>query len=554
MTTTATTSMPALGAKEEIQRRFAKWQLYLGFLGLAIGLLMGFLQAMDRIGVDLYDAFQLESYYQGLTLHGVSLAFVLTFTFANGFLSLTVMKSLERPLASTLLAAAAFWTAAAGTTLAGVSILMNKATVLYTFYSPLEATAAFYLGAVLLVVSTWLVSLNQLLTLKEWRKDNPGQAIPLLAFVSIITFMMWDLASLGITVEILIFLLPWSLGWVQNTDPLLNRTLFWFSGHPIVYFWLLPAYVSWYMMIPKQVGGRLWSAGIVKSVFIMLLLLSTPVGLHHQFTDPGIDEGLKFVHAFLTFGVFFPSMVTAFTLVAALENGARKRGGKGLLRWMVKLPWGDPSVTGQLLAMIAFALGGATGLINASGAVNQVVHNTSFLPGHFHLTVGTATALTIMSVAYWLIPHLTHQRLFRPKVALTQVWLWFIGVMLFARGQMWSGLEGQPRRLWIQASQYIEESWNAGNVLTGIGGTLMFISGMLFFTVMIGTLLSKKEESADGFEMPVAETIHPESETPKLLDRLGLWLLAAVVLVLIAYLPVLLTTDWTFPSPPWQLF
>ncbi len=60
------------------------------------------------------------------------------------------------------------------------------------------------------------------------------------------------------------------------------------------------------MMIPKQVGGRLWSAGIVKSVFIMLLLLATPVGLHHQFTDPGIDEGLKFVHAFLTFGVFFP--------------------------------------------------------------------------------------------------------------------------------------------------------------------------------------------------------------------------------------------------------
>ena len=54
--------------------------------------------------------------------------------------------------------------------------------------------------------------------------------------------------------------------------------------------------------------------------------------------------------------------------------------------------------------------------------------------------------------------------------------------------------------------------------------------------------------------MPVSETIHPESETPSLLDRIGLWFLSAVVLVLIAYLPVLLTTDWTFPSPPWQLF
>ena len=73
----------ALETKDALHRRLAKWQLYLGFLGLAVGLLMGFLQAMDRLGIDLYDAFQLESYYQGLTLHGVTLAFVLTFTFAN---------------------------------------------------------------------------------------------------------------------------------------------------------------------------------------------------------------------------------------------------------------------------------------------------------------------------------------------------------------------------------------------------------------------------------------------------------------------------------------
>ena len=350
------------------------------------------------------------------------------------------------------------------------------------------------------------------------------------------------------------FLLPWSLGWVQNTDPLLNRTLFWFTGHPIVYFWLLPAYVSWYMMIPKQVGGKLFSAGIVKGVFILFLLLSTPVGLHHQFTDPGIDEGLKFVHAFLTFGVFFPSMVTAFTLLAALENGAKSRGGKGVLRWIAKLPWGDPSVVGQLLAMLAFTLGGATGLINASATINTVVHNTSFIPGHFHLTVGTAVALTIMAVAYWLVPHLTQQRLFRPKMALAQVWLWFIGVLLFARGQMASGIEGQPRRLWVQGAPFIEEGWESGNVLTGLGGTLMFISGVLFFVVIVGTLLSKREESAEEFEMPVSGTIHTEKDAPKVFDRLGLWMIVAVVLVLIAYVPVLVFTDWTFPSPPWQLF
>ena len=112
---TTTISPTLLETRIERERRYAKWQLYLGFFGLAIGLLMGFLQAMDRLGIDLYDAFQLESYYQGLTLHGVTLAFVLTFTFANGFLSLTVMKSLDRPLANDFLSLGAFWAAAAGT-------------------------------------------------------------------------------------------------------------------------------------------------------------------------------------------------------------------------------------------------------------------------------------------------------------------------------------------------------------------------------------------------------------------------------------------------------
>jgi hypothetical protein len=91
-------------------------------------------------------------------------------------------------------------------------------------------------------------------------------------------------------------------------------------------------------------------------------------------------------------------------------------------------------------------------------------------------------------------------------------------------------------------------------VLTGIGGSLMFVSGVLFFVVIIGTLPAKQTEPPEAVEMPVAETMHPEWETPRLLDRLGLWMVAAVVLVPIAYVPVLVFTEWTFPSPPWRLF
>jgi len=549
-----TATIPNTPVTEEhaVQRTFSKWQLYLGFLGFGLGILMGLAQAMERIGVDLYDAFLLESYYQGLTLHGVSLALVFTFTFANGFLTLTVMRGFERPMASTLLVKASFWLAAVGVALAATAILLNKATVLFTFYPPMEAHSVFYLGAVLLVVSTWATLVNQLLTLRVWKQENPGTRIPLLSFVSIITFLMWGIASVGIAIEVVGFILPWSLGIVEGTDPLLNRTLFWFTGHPIVYFWLLPAYVSWYMMIPKQVGGKLFSDGVVRGVFILFLLLSTPVGLHHQFTDPGIDEGLKFLHMAFTFGVFFPSLVTAFTVIAAMENGARNNGGTGLLRWIRKLPWDKPSFVAQVLGMIAFALGGASGLVNASGTVNQVVHNTSFIPGHFHLTVGTAVALSFMGISYWLIPHLTGKPLASPKMAVTQAWLWFLGVLTFSRGQMGAGLEGQPRRVPSQGLAYAEDSWEGFNILTGIGGTVMFISGVLFFVVLFRTLANRP--GGEAVPMPVSETIHGSDESPKIMDRIGLWAVVAIVLIAIAYVPVFLSHSYEFNSPGFTLF
>jgi cytochrome c oxidase subunit 1 len=60
-------------------------------------------------------------------------------------------------------------------------------------------------------------------------------------------------------------------------------------------------------------------------LFLSFLLL-IPVGVHHQFTDPGIPFSSKTIQWVLTFGIFYPSLITAFTVFAALEMGARKRG------------------------------------------------------------------------------------------------------------------------------------------------------------------------------------------------------------------------------------
>ena len=529
-------------------------QILLGLAAFGIGCLAGLAQALDRIlpptsTIWRFFPFQ-ENYYQGLTMHGVLMAFVFMFAFSNGILTLIHHHSLSRKPITGLLVGSLV-TAVLGTVLAGATIMMNQASVLFTMYPPLQAHPLYYVGATLLVISTWLTAADVFFTYRAWRADNPGERIPLQAFTVIATYAMWSIASIGVALEVLVLLLPWSLGFVEKTDPELARTLFWFSGHAIVYFWLLPAYISWYTMIPKQAGGKLPSDALARLVFILFLLLSIPTGLHHQYTDPGLRADIKLIHLVLTFGVFFPSMITAFTLMMSLEHAGRSRGGTGLLGWIKTLPWGRPSFTAQILAMLGFVLGGISGIVNASYSVNLVVHNTAWIPGHFHLTVGTAVTLTLLGISYWLIPHLFGRALWGRRVALAQAWLWFGGVLIFSRGQIIGGLAGLPRRLNVSVlpEPYAAaiEGLATSNWMTAVGGTIMFISAVLFFVVITMTIL-RGEKGAD-VPMPVTEAMHDSSETWPLLDNWKVWVGVALALILISYGPVLLTYTPNFVSP-----
>lgn len=530
--------------------RLTGWNIGIATGALSLGLILGVMQGLEHAGINLYQYVEpiLNSYYQGLSIHGVLNALVWTTFFICGFFTFATVRSLNRPLRYPWVNKAALWTMVAGLLLTAFPLLTDQATVLYTFYPPLQAHVLYYIGLTLVVVGSWMVGYGLLFTYGAWRKERKGERTPFIALASLITMVMWQIATLGVAAEILFMLIPWSLGWVEGTDPLLARTLFWYFGHPLVYFWLLPAYVSWYAMLPAQTGGKMFSESLAKLVFWLFLVLSTPVGFHHQYTDPGIPAGWKFFHGLLTYGVAFPSLLTAFTVVASLEIGARARGGKGYLGWIRKLNWGDPSYAAQNFAMILFAFGGISGITNASYNVNLAVHNTSWIPGHFHLTVGSATTLTFMGISYWLVPKLTGRNLFSPFLARLQGWTWFIGMLLFSNAYHVLGLHfGVPRRSQLGVAPYADSAWTPFLVESVLGVTLLTISATLFFAVILGTLfLSRK--STKEIEMPVAEVVSP---APAWLDVWWPWVYGAIALVIVAYGPMLfqLIREAQFTSP-----
>jgi cytochrome c oxidase subunit I len=538
--------------------------LLVAMAALALGGLVGLFQALEHAQINLYPLPLLGTYYQALTLHGVLNALTWTTFFISGFLMIAQTASLKRR-SYVWLSWLGFAIMLVGLAMAAYTIFTGNASVLYTFYVPMKANATYYIGLTVLVVGTWVHSANFFLTYRAWRKDNPGIRTPMATVGTLTTWIVWDIASIGVAVEMLTMVIPWSLGLIQDTNPLLARTLFWYFAHPLVYFWLLPAYVSWYAMIPRQAGGKLFSDPLTRLAFMLFMVFSTAIGLQNQFTDPGISSLSKTIQGALSFVVTLPSFLTAFTLMASLEYSGRQRGSKSLFGWIFRLPWGDPSFTAQVFAMLIFAAGGISGVISASYDMNLVVNNTTWVAGQFHLTVGTAVTLTFMGVTYWLLPYLTKRKLFSRLMALGQAWTWFIGMILFGQGMNWAGLLGAPRRTPFSQATYTQvlingtktdllggtSAFQAAMALVAIGGVILFISGGLYFINVIGTLLNRKD-SAMEVEVPLAESLSGPENSPAALDNWRLWIGLAIFFVLLSYGPafiqILSGSAWNAPG------
>jgi cytochrome c oxidase subunit 1 len=513
--------------------------------------LMGVLQGLSIADVN----FPLRSeafYYVSMTAHGVLMALVFTTFFIMGLGYVFARESLGR-IAGERAGWFAFGLAAAGSVAAAVTILRGQSTVLYTFYPPMQAHPLFYIGATMLVVGSWIWGGVIIASYRSWRRGHPGVPAPLSIHGMLATVILWYLATTGLALEVVGMLIPWSLGFFDKIDPLVARTYFWWFGHPLVYFWLLPAYIIWYYVLPQVAGGRLFSDPLARMAFILFLLLSTPVGFHHQFADPGITAGWKLAHTVLTYAVMYPSFVTAFTVIASLEVAGRLKGATGLFNWIGTLPWGDPVFSSVALAMIGFTFGGFGGAINAAYAMNAMVHNTAWIMGHFHVTLGTTVALTFMGATYWLLPRLLGREIRFGAVARVQPYLWFLGMTLFSTSYHIAGLRGLPRRVY-SASLAGDQgaAWHGLTQIAAVGGVVLFLSALCFVTVVFATWIAGRRIEPPAFEFAVP--LHPP--TLGLWDRFGLWTIVAVVLVAAAYAYPLfeLLTHPRFGSPAFKPF
>ncbi len=513
-------------------RRLILAHFWLAFAGFGLALLLGEWQMFIRSPLHGWIG-NPELYYRSVTAHGTTMAYVFPTLVAMGFGYAITEASLRRPLIGRGWAWLGFGLVAFGTVVAIIPIGMGRASILYTFYPPLIANAAYYFGVVFVVVGSWIWVALTSINLRIWKREHSGAPIPFPMFANTVGAYLWAWTSVGAAIEILAQILPVALGLTLTINAGLARVLFSWTLHAIVYFWLIPTYTAYYTIVPRAIGGRIYSEQMARISFILFLVVAMPIGIHHLFADPEVGAGFKFLHSVFTALVALPTLLTVFTICASVEVAARRRGGKGAFGWLLALPWRNPIMLATAFSFIMLGFGGAGGLINMSYQLDSSIHNTQWVTGHFHLIFAGAIVIMYFAIAYDLWPQLTGRALASFGLMRLQLWTWFIGMMVLTLPWHYVGVLGMPRRMaFFDYSANGDPGWAPWVNISVAGGLILVVSAILFLAVLVQ---GHRAPRMDTEEYRFSVALHPPSTLPIALNSFALWVGLMIALTITNY-------------------
>ncbi|WP_298253008.1 b(o/a)3-type cytochrome-c oxidase subunit 1 [Bradyrhizobium sp.] len=515
-----------------VNRKLILAHFWLAFVVFGLALCLGAWQMFVRSPLYTWIS-NPEWYYRSLTAHGTVMGYVFPTLVAMGFGYAITESALQQRLVGVRWAWAGFWLIVIGAIMAMVPVALGRASVLYTFYPPLIGNAFYYIGVVLVVVGSWIWVALMSINLRVWRRAHPGEPVPLAMFANVAGSYLWAWTAVGAALELLLQIIPVALGLKTTIDAGLARVFFSWTLHAIVYFWLIPTYIAYYTIVPRAIGGRLYSDTMARLSFILFLVVAMPIGIHHTFADPQVGAGFKFIHSTFTALVALPTLLTVFTICASVEIAARLRGGRGALGWIRALPWQNPIMLAVAFSFVMLGFGGAGGLINMSYQLDTTIHNTQWITGHFHLIFGGAIVIMYFAIAYDLWPHLTGRALPNLALARTQLWLWFIGMIVTTFPWHWVGILGMPRRMAYYDYSNPAIAPEALYVsLSAFGALILLISGLLFLFILARAHAQPATEAGEyRFSMPV----HPVRSVPLALNSFGIWVALMIGLTVTNY-------------------
>ncbi|MFB9903517.1 aa3-type cytochrome oxidase subunit I [Allokutzneria oryzae] len=415
-----------------------------------------------------------EQYNQLFTMHGTVMLLLYATPILFGFANFVLPLQIGSPdVAFPRLNAFSYWLFLLGgiITVSGFLTPGGAADFGWFAYTPLStATHSPGIGANLwntgLIVSglgTILAAVNMITTviclrapgMTMWRMPIFTWNILLTSVLVLMAFPILTAALFGLFADRLLGAHVFD---PANGGSILWQHLFWFFGHPEVYIVALPFFGIVSEIFPVFSRKPLFGyKGLVWATFA-ITALSIVVWAHHMFATGAVLLPFFSLTSFL---IAVPTGIKFFNWIGTM--------------WKGQLTFETPMLF-SVGFLATFLLGGLSGVLLASPALDWHVTDTYFVVAHFHYVLfGTIVFATFGGIYFWF-PKMTGRMMDEPLGKL-HFWTTFIGFHLTFLVQHWLGASGMPRRY---ADYLPSDGFTGMNMVSSIGAFLLGASMLPF--------------------------------------------------------------------------
>ncbi len=450
----------------------------IAMLGLGGLMALIFRTELAMPDIQFFDA---RPYMSLMTLHGMFMVF--------GFIIPLVVSVMYYMMPRVLGTDRLLWAAGAQWSwwmliIAAVLLVISRPDFTWTFYPPMslrvggELLWMAYIAVFLVAVSEFIAGAVLFRNGWEAARRIGWSKLPLMGWGAISEglLLMGSTPALGL---VAVYMYTDWAGITAVFDPSRGGSvmtfmfMFWFYGHPAVYLPLMPAIAVLYTLLPRFLGRPIWSYWSAVIAFSILTVLAFVVYPHHFQPAETVSGPLQRAVQILTLLIFVPSTLHVFNWIATLWFDVIPASAKRAVPFKF------------MVASIFFLMvGGVTAYVNAQIATDSdFVHNTYFVPAHFHAMFVGFMANMAMAGVYYLYPYFTG-RMFSQAFGNVHFWLWQVGIFTKVMMMYWLGYAYFPR--WVVDYLPLREWVMPQMILTMAAFTI----GLGFIVFVVNFILS----------------------------------------------------------------
>jgi cytochrome c oxidase subunit 1 len=502
------------------------------FVGMFLSLLMRIHLIWPGVALPLLGEIKPETYLSLVTMHGtIMVFFVLTTAPQGGFGNYFLPIQIGAPdMAFPVLNMLSFWTTFLAYLVILAAFLVTGGAPLHgwTGYAPLSALQSsgpgeglgadlWIISIALFCVASLMGALNFITTTLDMRaKGMSMMRMPLTCWSWFITAILGLLAfgvllsagilllmdrNMGTSFFVPLGTLNGQLTGHKGGSPLLWQHLFWFFGHPEVYIAILPGMGVCSQLISTFSRKPIFGYKAMVYAMLSIGLLGFMVWGHHMFMS-GMSPYTAFAFSIMTMTIGVPSAIKTFNWLGTM--------------WRGKIRFSSPMLFAIGFVSL-FVSGGLSGPFLAQPVLDIPLHDTAFVPAHFHLIMGVAAIFGIFAATYYWFPKVSG-RMLNESLARWHFFVSFIGTYAIFMPMHYLGMAGQPRRY----SQFTEVHYLGPLIPLNTFITyaaFITIAGQFIFLVNLFWSMRKGKKAGDNpWE---ATTLEWTTATPPPHDNFG---------------------------------